>query len=159
MKKALLVVVVMAVFAGVAMAQSPDVLAFEFGAGMGPAIGTGVPPSWAAEPSSSCGLSFSRSESFSAGYSFYQLGAERLNALTLGVNAVDKLFVRLFVGASAALAPYIGFGISYDLFSKKDTLFTALGIGIDWFGATTGGVHTAISGGAVQFGIKVKVGI
>jgi hypothetical protein len=182
MKKALIVLLVLLASAGLAVAEYPSILAFELGAGMGQVFDYSEIVS-----GKNFGLYFTIDESFSAGYSFFdysylanvdgaagdELVETAVNAVGIGVSPADRLTVRLYIGSTAAGAVFInptpafGLGIGYDIFNKKNTLFSALTVGLDWLATRgNGGVagtdtspYTIDEGGAFIFGLKARLGI
>jgi hypothetical protein len=84
--------------------------------------------------------------------------------------------LRLYLGSAAgepgatftASTFAFGFGLGYDIFSKKDTIFSALTLTVDWLatrgdgdgaGALDTSPYAIEEGGALIFGLKVRMGI
>ncbi|MDR1316098.1 MAG: hypothetical protein LBK13_04410 [Spirochaetales bacterium] len=184
MKKALLVILILLASTGLAVAESPSVMAFELGVGVGSVFDYSEIVS-----GKNFGLYFTVDETFSAGYSFFdysyqadvdgaagdELIETTINAVGFGISPSDKLTVRLYLGSAAAATGAtfdastfaFGLGLGYDIFSKKDTLFSALTLSVDWL-ATRGNGSTTVAdkspysieeGGALIFGLKARLGI
>jgi hypothetical protein len=185
MKKALLVILILLASTGLAVAESPTVMAFELGAGVGSVFDYTEVVS-----GKNFGLYFTVDETFSAGYSFFdysyqadvdgtpgdELVETTINAVGIGVSPSDKLTVRLYLGSAAGVTggPFtaptfaFGLGLGYDILSKKETLFTALTLTVDWLatrgdgdgaGALDNSPYAIEDGGAIIFGLKARLGI
>ena len=105
------------------------------------------------------GVDYNFSNTFSGGFKFYDIGGTRVTALNVTVSPVENAYISLFTGVEPATPDLaFGAGLEYDFFTKKDNLFTGMGIFVDWL-ATDGGLFDVASGGALTFGLKTKIGI
>ncbi len=154
MKKIVLIMLVALVAAAGAFAEGPDHFSFTLGAGAGyDMIADTI------DATQVYGVDYNFNNTFSGGFKFFDIGGTSVAAVNVAVSPVDNAYISLFTGAETA-GPIVAFGagLEYDFFTKKDGLFTGMGVFVDWL-ATNGGVFNVSDGGVVTFGLKTKIGI
>ena len=165
MKKILFVMLLsMVLLAGVA-AESADYLTFTVGAGFASDI-TGTNDDIMAN--NVFGVDYNFNNGYTGGFKYINMGsgAATFSVVNFTMSPKENVYVSLYTGSASttgALASTdaaFGLGLSYDFFTKKDGIFSAMGVYIDWMASSTSNKNVAAiaDGGALAMGLKTKVG-
>ena len=152
MKKVLVLLVLLSVLTVGVFAEQADYFTFTMGSGAGYDInGSNV------VAASVFGMDYTFNTTFTGGFKYFTVGASTGQFIDISVVPADKLKLTVYTGKIAAAAAF-GVGLSYDLFSKKDALFSNMSINIDWL-ADNAGAYPVANGGVILFGLRTQVGL
>lgn len=151
MKKIFVVLLFLTIPLMAASTESADYFSFSMGAGGGydfvtDSVSGGI----------AFGLDYQFNDQFSGGFKFFQYGTD-VTAVNITMYPVDSLSVSLYTGSDGTDVVF-GVGAGYDFFTKKDGLFSSMGVFIDWMAGVAGAYNVA-DGGLLTFGMKTKFGI
>ncbi len=154
MKKILVLMVLFALLTVGVFAEKADYFAFTMGSGSGYNV-TGS----AITAGTVFGVDYTFNDSFSGGFKFYKVGGNSLQLINMSVIPSEKLNLSIYSGVLGGGAAF-GIGVAYDIFSKKDALFSNLSINIDWLAtATAGSTYDVATGGVILFGLRTQMGL
>ncbi len=155
MKKAALFLILICMVAGIAAAETPKYFSFNIG-GMY-VYDMASETSTVAKP---FGLQFQMNETFSAGFIFFQ-DAQLVNVTISPINNTYLSFYTGKFNPNATGAVGFGAGIGYDFASTKNTMFSAIGIYLDWLANndSSGNKGSIEDGGCLMVGLKAKLGL
>lgn len=155
MKKILITLLLVTLPLVGAFGASPDYFTFTMGAGGGYDITGGE-----ISAGTVFGVDYSFNDQFTGGFKFFKYSAGDVAAVNITIHPAESLSVSVYSGTDTAAVPNVifGAGVGFDFFSKKDGLFTSLGVFVDWL-AGSGGNYAVTSGGSLAFGLKTQFGL
>ncbi len=152
MKKIIVLLVLLSVLTVGVFAEQADYFTFTMGSGAGYDVnGSSV------VAASVFGMDYTFNSTFSGGFKFFDIAGNAGSFINISVIPADKLKLTVYTGKLVAAAAF-GVGLSYDLFAKKDALFSNMSINIDWL-ADNAGTYPVATGGVVLFGLRTQVGL
>lgn len=152
MKKNIVLLVLLSVLTFGVYAEQADYFSFTIGSGAGydvkldEVVATSV-----------FGVDYTFNSTFNGGFKFVEVGSSAGKFISISVIPSDDLHLTIYSGKLVTDVAF-GLGLSYDLFSKKDALFSNMSINIDWF-ASDGGVYPVDGGGVILLGLRTQVGL
>ncbi|MCK5198352.1 MAG: hypothetical protein KAR21_08380 [Spirochaetales bacterium] len=155
MKKLVVLMILLSIVAVGVFAESADYFTFTMGSGSGyNMIGSNV------VGGTVFGVDYTFNSGFTGGFKYFNIDGNTLQIINMTMVPADKMSLSVFSGTDAATDPVVGIGIGYEIFSKKDALFTNLSINMDWFATTPAASAFDIAdGGVIFFGLKTQVGL
>ena len=152
MKKVLVLLILFSVLTVGIFAEQADYFTFTMGAGSGyDIVGSNV------VAQTVFGVDYSFNSTFTGGFKYFEVAGNTGQMMNVTVVPADKLTLSLYSGQLVALTSF-GVGVGYDIFTKKDALFSKLSINLDWL-ATNGGAYDVANGGVILFGLRTQVGL
>ncbi|MDC7223875.1 MAG: hypothetical protein PQJ60_09055, partial [Spirochaetales bacterium] len=102
------------------------------------------------------GVQFQFDDNFSAGFSF----ASDRSLLNVSLSPMDDVTVSMYTGDVNSELGF-GLGVGYDFLVKKSTIFSAMGVYLDWLanGTATADDYDIENGGVFCVGLKAKFGL
>lgn len=152
MKKIIVLLVLLSVLTVGVFAEQADYFTFTMGSGAGYDIDNSDIVATLV-----FGMDYSFNSTFTGGFKFIDIATQTGQFINMSVIPADKLHLTVYSGKIATAAAF-GVGLSYDLFSKKDALFSNMSINIDWL-ADNGGFYDIADGGVILFGLRTQVGL
>jgi len=155
MKKVLVLLILFSVLTVGLFAEQADYFTFTMGSGAGYDInGDDV------VASTVFGMDYTFNSTFTGGFKFFDIGGISGRFINISVIPADKLRLTVYTGTTGPVPATAAFGVglSYDLFSKKDALFSNMSINIDWL-ADASGSYDVANGGVILFGLRTQVGL
>lgn len=151
MKKIIVLLVLLSVLTVGVFAEQADYFTFTMGSGAGYDVnGSNV------VAATVFGMNYTFNSTFTGGFKYITIAATAGQFINISVVPADKLKLTVYTGQLTNAA--FGVGLSYDLFSKKDALFSNMSINIDWL-AENGGTYDVANGGVILFGLRTEVGL
>ena len=153
MKKIIVLLVLLSVLTVGVFAEQADYFTFTMGSGAGYDInGSSV------VAASVFGMNYTFNSTFTGGFKFMDIGTASGQFINISVVPADKMKLTVYTGELETVAAF-GVGLSYDLFSKKDALFSNMSINIDWMADNGGALYDVANGGVILFGLRTEVGL
>lgn len=152
-KKLLLVIVLFIIGLTGVFADSADYFTFTMGAGAG--------YDFVADDAVTemvFGVDYIFNDMFTGGFKFFTLGANSVTAMNFSVEVIENATVSLYSGVDSGTDIVFGLGFGYDFLTKKDTVFSSMGLYIDWI-AGNGGFFDIMDGGSFLMGVRAKFGL
>jgi len=157
MKKVFILLVLLSVLAVGVFAEQADYFTFTMGSGAGYDMNSSN-----IVASTVFGMNYTFNSTFTGGFKYIDIGGAAGQFINMSVVPADKLSLTVYTGKLGAAAAF-GVGLSYDLFTKKDALFSSMSINVDWLAddtATgTAGAYPVADGGVILFGLRTEVGL
>ena len=154
MKKLFIFMVLLSILTVGVFAEQADYFTFTMGSGAGYNVNTSD-----IVASSVFGMNYTFNSTFTGGFKYIDVAGDSGSFINISVIPADKLKLTVYTGKITAVPDAaFGVGLSYDLFSKKDALFSNMSINIDWL-ASNGGTYDVANGGVVLFGLRTDVGL
>lgn len=166
MKKIVLLAVITIVSMVTVFAITPQFFAFEIGSGAAYDVDSGD-----IVTSNGMGFTYSFSNDFKGGFNFVEINGVSVDTINITIVPMEKVTLSMYSGQITGInsvttleTKNLGFGIGlgYDFFTNNKSLFTSLGLYLDWFasGSTVDGDPYALDkGGVVTMGLKTRIGI
>ncbi len=160
MKKILCVLLLSAALAAGVAAESADYLTFTVGAGFASDI-TGTTSDTMA--SNVFGVDYNFNDTFTGGFKYMTMSNSAAGVAFSVMNFTmvpkENVSVSLYTGSeSVGAGAAFGLGVAYDFFTKKEGLFSSMGVYVDWLASSAAGVGAMEDGGIIAMGLKTKVG-
>ncbi|MDA3938418.1 MAG: hypothetical protein PF693_03790 [Spirochaetia bacterium] len=155
MKKVFILLILLSVLTVGVFAEQADYFTFTMGSGGGYDMsGSNV------VGGTVFGVDYTFNSGFSGGFKYFDIDGNTLQIINMTMIPADKMKISVYSGTDAATDPTVGIGVGYDIFTKKDALFSNLSINVDWF-ATTRATSTfdIADGGVIFFGLRSQVGL
>ncbi|QEN03940.1 hypothetical protein EW093_04235 [Thiospirochaeta perfilievii] len=162
MKKVLILALLTTLSVVVAVAETPQFFAFELGSGAAYNVDTGE-----VVTSNSMGFTYTFSEAFKGGFSFTEIDGISIDTINISIVPAENATLTMYTGSittpaagAVPAATELGFGVGlgYDFFTNTKSIFTSLGLYLDWF-ASNGGSYDIANGGVISMGLKTKIGL
>lgn len=153
MKKIIVLLVLLSVLTVGVFAEQADYFTFTMGSGAGYDLRTSD-----IVASTVFGMNYTFNSTFTGGFKFIEVAGVAGQFINISVIPAEKLRLTVYTGKFTGAA--FGVGLSYDLFSKKDALFSNMSINIDWLAENNPGLGFDIAdGGVILFGLRTEVGL
>ena len=104
------------------------------------------------------GVDYIFNEMFTGGFKFLQLATTDVTAMNFSAEIIDNAAVSIYTGVDSGSNLAFGLGFSYDFLTRKDVIFSSMGLYIDWL-AGDGGSLAIADGGVILMGFRTKFGI
>jgi len=158
MKKVLILALLTTLSVVVAVAETPQYFAFELGSGAAYDVSNGD-----VVTSNSMGFTYTFSESFKGGFSFVEINGVSIDTINISIVPAENTTLSMYTGSiTGAGAAELGFGVGlgYDFFTNTKSLFTSLGLYLDWYASgDAAGTFPIADGGVISMGLKTRIGI
>lgn len=153
MKRLLLMALLTCLILTGVMAETPDYFTFTLGT-MGGYNFVGA----AITAGTVFGIDYNFTETFTGGFKFISLSAGDISTINISAVLAENVAVTLYTGTDNGFNIIFGTGIGYTFFTKKNALFSSMGISIDWLAGSAGN-FLVTDGGIITFGLKTRIGI
>jgi hypothetical protein len=166
MKKILFLAILSIISMATAIAITPQFFAFEIGNGAAYDIDSGD-----VVTSNGMGFTYSFSNDFKGGFNFVEINSVSIDTINISIVPMENVTLSMYSGQITGInsvtsveTKNLGFGIGlgYDFFTNNKSLFTSLGMYLDWYasGSTVDGDPYALNnGGVISMGLKTRIGI
>ncbi len=160
MKKIVILALITVVSMVTVFAVTPQYFAFEIGTGAAYDVDSGD-----ILTSNGMGFTYSFSDTFKGGFNFIEIDGNSIDTINISIIPMDNVTLTMYSGQiSDGATSNLGFGIGlgYDFFTNNKSLFTSLGLYIDWYasGSTVAADPYRIeNGGVITMGLKTRIGI
>ncbi len=156
MKKIIVLLVLLSVLTMGAFAEQADYFTFTMGSGSGyDIVGSNI------IGGTVFGVDYTFNSGFTGGFKYFSIDGNDIQVINMTMVPADKMTLSVYSGTEALTAdPTVGMGFGYEIFSKKDALFSSLTINIDWFATTpAASTYDIADGGVILFGLRTQVGL
>ena len=160
MKKILCVLLMSAALAAGVAAETADYLTFTVGAGFAVDVTDTNTDTMA---NNVFGVDYNFNETFTGGFKYMTMSNSvsgvAFSVMNFSMMPKENVTVSLYTGSETSVGgAAFGLGLEYDFFTKKDGLFSAMGVYVDWLASSAAGVAALEDGGIIAMGLKTKVG-
>jgi hypothetical protein len=155
MKKVVVLLILLSIVAVGVFAEEADYFTFTMGSGGGYDInGSNV------IGGTVFGVDYTFNDAFTGGFKYFNIDGNNVQVINITMVTTDKLTLSVYSGTDIAVDPTVGIGVGYEIFSKKDALFSKLSVNIDWFATTpAASAFDIANGGVILFGLRTQVGL